>query len=1570
VITDISPAGGFCDNDVNQACSADTECGGSTCNLATPNGTSGNIISIHGYNFGDANATSSSQAEPTTLIGKIKKLLGLHVNPLKVAQANSIGEVVFMGDPTDPTDDVTALDPFTVNNACNDSWTNTEIIVIIPAGVQAGPIKVTNNLITSGAQNFDRTDDSIGPIIPNFLANNLVRPGLCAISPVAGDRGMTVNYFGVNLGGEGYFGNYQNNVRALDSSFPNTLSGSADVPNINQGDTSTFVDNNSAKSNYLIFRKNADAPVGPAISAFDPISGPQKQYITIHGSGFGNTRGTNHVYFATASSTEANYNFPTICADAVWSDNQVIVKVPDGLANGFYYLKMNLGQWNITSNSTFQVNSALPLLPSVCKVTPASGPINSLVKVYGEYFGTNNTNGRVQFYNNKQVVKQIQDNGDGAQRMEPNVPLGALTGLVKVVKSGQTGNGLNFLVGSCSTNSDCGGTTPVCCPFGTPKKGQCSISLLDPINGCYANVPNSVFEWTFGTGITACSNLNQTNCINNPSCGWDPNTQACLPCDVLGTCANSYSCANKGEGTNSCPTGFCPNSPGRCSAPSGNVITDTGVGCADGDCGDFSYCTTGGSCSYNSTLNRCTKTAIENCSLATSVSLVFDEIISGVATTTTRSLTKECVNYAGADNHWVINVTSSCPYNWTNIGNNKCADTITASSCDACSSGSSCIDSGSAGVCATSEICPSGATCNGANNKCEKTGAANCDCCCEIGQGARDCCAPLTCQGTCGGGAGLGYCGGCLRPDNDIALQDEACNCANASGKFCEQINPSDTSGRCSDCTALNETDCTNHATSCCWDDKDGVCRGGDGEIITNNTGDARYGHCAYYGCNHFDGGSSTCGTSSSISGSYTFADYAGVYSTSTTNLVGVVNYPVGELIHNSITSCQSGCNINLVCGSLTATTCSFDISDASDQKCVAGSQIASGANAGKCAYYTCDTGTPPQCITSSPLPGPFSSATNFYNSTSTCTTLCPLTNPGLGGDCGTAGACQINVCAGIFSCNNDSGNPVTASSADCGYCCCDPNNDTCNILSPDLSCRADQGPCSGSNRGLCCGCTKDEDCGTAFTTNGCSSDGCCRARPNILTTSPAPQENNVCRNAMISIPFDQIMSNGSIDGNVLLLEESADPSCPTGSTQVVYNQPTTNIFAKFYNRMVGWFNSAATFVARALDLNFTALATLPDGNKTYCSVAGSSSHINDSTGTTVYFKPSQVLSPDSEYFVVVRGQEVLENLASSTEKGILSNWEIGLNGGGYQPVPMGGPTFGFFGSGNREFINSYIWSFHTLDGSGPTSGMCNVDRVAIVPSAYIFQNNTNDINENDIDLNNSTFDTVADKDKVYTAQALSASGQILQPVSGYDWNWNWQTSPASIFTMTTIAGLGDDRRIINVPANVTDKTGTVSAEIDMNSGNVFFGGDNANQTVPVQIFLCQNPWPPVISVDNWQPFEDSTACNVNSGDCYTFDYEFYYCRDAGVEKACVGSTPSNIKSCSSDSDCEGSSCGAYTVDDLPALVSDSNLVNIGRSARLVCSNDRDQECTVNSDCGPDNFCIWDILKETYFFRQ
>jgi hypothetical protein len=129
-----------------------------------------------------------------------------------------------------------------------------------------------------------------------------------------------------------------------------------------------------------------------------------------------------------------------------------------------------------------------------------------------------------------------------------------------------------------------------------------------------------------------------------------------------------------------------------------------------------------------------------------------------------------------------------------------------------------------------------------------------------------------------------------------------------------------------------------------------------------------------------------------------------------------------------------------------------------------------------------------------------------------------------------------------------------------------------------------------------------------------------------------------------------------------------------------------------------------------------------------------------------------------------------------------------------------------------------------------------------------------------------------------------------------------------------------------------------------MNSGNVFFGGDNANQTVPVQIFLCKNPWPPVISVDNWQPFEDSTACNVNSGDCYTFDYEFYYCRDAGDPNR--------------------------TDDDLPALVSGGNLVNIGRSARLVCSNNRDQECTVNSDCGPDNFCIWDILKETYFFRQ
>ncbi len=70
-----------------------------------------------------------------------------------------------------------------------------------------------------------------------------MRPGLCLLTPDAGLLSQQVNYRGVNLySGQAYFGDYNQNVRGLDSVFTNPagLAGTSTIPNLNKGKMSSL----------------------------------------------------------------------------------------------------------------------------------------------------------------------------------------------------------------------------------------------------------------------------------------------------------------------------------------------------------------------------------------------------------------------------------------------------------------------------------------------------------------------------------------------------------------------------------------------------------------------------------------------------------------------------------------------------------------------------------------------------------------------------------------------------------------------------------------------------------------------------------------------------------------------------------------------------------------------------------------------------------------------------------------------------------------------------------------------------------------------------------------------------------------------------------------------------------------------------------------------------------------------------------------------------------------------------------------------------------------------------------
>jgi hypothetical protein len=423
-------------------------------------------------------------------------------------------------------------------------------------------------------------------------------------------------------------------------------------------------------------------------------------------------------------------------------------------------------------------------------------------------------------------------------------------------------------------------------------------------------------------------------------------------------------------------------------------------------------------------------------------------------------------------------------------------------------------------------------------------------------------------------------------------------------------------------------------------------------------------------------------------------------------------------------------------------------------------------------------------------------------------------------------------------------------------------------------------------------------------------------------------------------------MDPASFTNNVLLLEERDYGSgvCPTGTFLAKADNVSAILAARDKSWLARLWTQALAILARLTGhLSDSALASQPNSGKLYCSVPGMAYSENTGTNSSLIFAPTKVLDASASYYLLIKGDE---NLESKT--GILSAKEIGFNGTGYcnnTTLPCTNPTAGqniYFN--NKSYTNSQIIAFSTLSDQGPNAGLCAVDHVQVNPSSYLFTTTDNALAsaENDTDASAATFDTVADKDKVFAATAYSSDNQIIQPVDGYAWTWNFNVANSSVVAPSTVANLSNDKTFISAQAGITDAETKLTATINMIATNLVLGGDGFNAASDIYVFICKNPWPPVSANGLWAPWTDTCQGSV-SGNCGNYNYKFYYCRDAGT---------------------------AGTQDDLPAIINQA--VIRGASSNLICSADNTPCSTVGAVCGSANsgLCMWSVLKESYFFRE
>lgn len=1528
IITNISPRGGFCENLPDTPCSNDEDCGGGVCNISSPNGALGNLITISGYNFDEYDS--------------------------EVSKVNFIfNEDIEEGEETI----IAAQIPGDLNATCGDSWDSQQIIVVIPSNAPfvAGD-QVEIEVITK-LNKIDRSRDENGPELDLLTINNISRPGLCGISNPnleglsEGKMNDELFYYGLNLNSsKAYFGNSVNNVVGFSpNNFSDDYEGLALVPGLSSGKVSTFAKKSLVFSNFVDFKKLPEPPQGPSISFFEPTSGSSGQYITLYGSGFGSYKGISDIYFsANGVSILADYNFPAICLQSIWSDNQLLIKVPENIDDGEYNIVAKIGSWEeIVSAQTFSVDASASLQPSLCKISPTSGPHNSVVNLWGEYFGEE-ASAIFSISKNSNNSEVLSENG--ADRIVVNVPQESVSGPTKVSRNGLSGNSLNFSIGVCASNNDCPNNHS-CCGNNTSGVGTCVTN----INDCDAGSPDSsVFEWNFTTGLSTA----------NPS----------YPGDEPYSC-NSY---------NFCPERYiCPNSPGVCSNYAGgqNYLT---AGSCDETCNSIDYCNntdenTNNDCFYEGESSDKCVLYNYDCSLSKNVEYSLDE---SVGTTTKNAVCKNYNINGQGRNYYEISVNSNCPtidgVVWTMISPGRCVDTDEINSsednstCFLCPSDDlSCQidpDKNVFGSCVSDRLCQGDFSC--LNGQCQKEDPASCQCCCDKDENNLQneninpaCCAPLTCDYSCGVSANspanddysYGLCSGCNVLnldyssstnilDSDYSLNDSACNCLGISGKYCE-VNDVYPTGACLDCSALQfEETCRAHSSSCCWDSADNSCRSGVSDSSVWEINASNIGLCPYYGCDpdditHCDSLNPTLNTNNT--------------------------YPT---IYSSLYLCDVGCERN--CNQFTSldecsavNNCCWD---ATLESCKAGTPFDEGSNnPGECKYFTCSDPVNEICLfTTDSTNGNYPN----FSDLESCEAVCEEAPLGLNLYCSqTASTTDVSVCdssvCNQLDCLTESGS-LGGSINDCGTCCCSPSAeiDKCGQINSSLTCLPNKGLCTGNNRGLCCGCSSDASCvGESASPDfvGCALDTCCKARPQIeedlsknagLSVFPEHRSLDVCRNSVIEVNFDQRMDVTSLEGNLLLLEETSGACSPgtyfVGQADLDNDRTILKLIKNIFNKS---FNALARVFGK------TALA-LPLSYKNYCSVLGTIDfeHLANNK-TKAYFKPNNLLKAGAKYFVVVKGDEAL-----NSNSGVKSLEGIGMNGLGYYTgdllnAPNPGVWLESSANSNIKFNNvhyqnSYIWEFNTQDVSSLGQGICTIDYVNLSPSSYLFQTVDNDINENDEDPSHISFDSVKDRDKVYSAKAYSADSQLIQPTAQYDWTWDWNVSNENVLVFyddldnneeSDIIGFSVDgnKRLIGAKNGITDGQANVSVSTILSSPYTTVG-DGVSKTVPVYVMICNNPWP-AFNGDIWEPWRDKEF-NIEGENVGQYNYEFYYCRDSGSQG---------------------------TADDLPAFLSDRDVTR-GNSLVRVCSNAPSQTCSVSSDCPSGGLCLASFLKETYFFKE
>ncbi len=398
--------------------------------------------------------------------------------------------------------------------------------------------------------------------------------------------------------------------------------------------------------------------------------------------------------------------------------------------------------------------------------------------------------------------------------------------------------------------------------------------------------------------------------------------------------------------------------------------------------------------------------------------------------------------------------------------------------------------------------------------------------------------------------------------------------------------------------------------------------------------------------------------------------------------------------------------------------------------------------------------------------------------------------------------------------------------------------------------------------------CGGDESGPNTNNRYGVGSNSCCYSRKHRVSSVPAYDATNVCRNAFLSIDFNGFIDQKSLQDNVVLVSGHGNNFvCSPGDRDVSLDirklLPVIPVAPVQNNAPLQllW-NDVKHFFARLFGLG---IANAVDENLTvWCAHLGAvqpkvtfdTSFDLQSVTSTVSLQLSAPLLPSTQYGLLVVGGNA----------GVTDNLGVGVR---------------------SEQLQNGKYTLHDFIPFKTGNEICKIDHVTVEPSSYLYiKPNTT-----------STFE----------ASVISSDrNQRVQSLPGiYAWEWDWSPQNNPIFEIP-VAGTSAESDIIDIKAKnlegkiiaagIAHVTDDVSTENNQ-KGKVF----SAPTTLTAN--FCENMWPP----REYYPFEEGisfgnhlnqdgfTAAgefngselpavrvgDVRNGTDAYFNVSFHYCADA-----------------------------------------------------------------------------------------